>query len=197
MKRFTLFFSFSILLISQSLFAAAPSKVVNDVAVVPAAVVRAIVVQSVKDLIDWKVGEYTNYNIEFFLPGTLDKKVSGEEKGAVWVEEVMDFQGLGKTEVKVKLSRATAEILEYYVNGEKQEIPETPKYEIIDQEEEMLTVPAGTFKTIKVTLKDKESGEMTYIWINPKDVAMEGMVQMTAPTQFGEMTLKLTSFGGM
>ena len=186
MKRFTVLLSFSLFLISQSIFAA-----------IPANLVRTLSIQSAQDLIDWKVGEYANYDIEFMLPGTLAKEVTAEEKGAIWVVQTMEFEMLGATEVKMKISRSTAEILEFYVNGEKQDPPAPPKFEVVDQVEETITVPAGTFKTIKVTLKDLESGEMTYIWINPKDVSMEGTVQMTANSEFGEMTIKLSSFGGM
>lgn len=186
MRRIALLLSIAVLLASQTLFASINQDVV-----------RSLSVQGIQDLIDWKVGEYTEYEIEFLFPGTLKKEVTGEEKGAIWVVQKIEFGSLGTTEVKMKVSRSTGEILEFYVNGEKQDPPAPPKYDIVDQVEEHITVPAGDFDTIKVSLKDLESGEMTHIWINPRDVAMEGIVQMEAPTQFGPMTMKLTGFGGM
>lgn len=186
MKRFAVVLSFALLFASQSLFADVPQNIIRNLAI-----------QGVTDLIDWKVGEWAEFQMEFVFPGTLKKEVTGEEKGAIWVVSVMSFDAFGDTEVKMKLSRATGEILEFYVNGEKQDPPAMPKVDIVDQVEEVITVPAGKFQTIKVTLKDRETGDMSYIWVNPRDVAMEGIVQMQSSTQYGDMTLKLTAFGGM
>lgn len=186
MRRLTVLLSFALLLVSQTLFASIPQNIVNT-----------LVVQGVEDLIDWQVGEYTNYDIEFFFPGTLTKEVTAEEEGAIWIVQVMAFEMLGNTEVRMKVSRSTGEILEFYVNGEKQDPPAPPKVDIVDQVEDTITVPAGTFDTIKITLKDLETEELSYLWINPRDVAMEGLVQMETGTQFGPMKMKLTAFGGI
>jgi hypothetical protein len=184
MKRFTLLFTLVLVFASQSVFASFQQNLIRNLSV-----------QGVQDLIDWEVGEFTSYNIEFIFPGTLKKEVTSEEKGSIWVTQVMSFEMLGDTEVKMKISRSTAEILEFYVNGEKQDPPAPPKVDIVEQVEDTITVPAGTFETIKVTLKDLESDELTYLWINPRDVAMEGLVQMESNSQFGPMVLKLTESG--
>jgi len=147
----------------------------------------------IDDLIEWKVGESADYDLEFLFPGTSHKEVASEVKGAIWLHQTMTMGFLGEVKTRAKISRKTAEILELWVNDEKQDVPEQ-NIEIIKQEEDRITVPAGRFDTIKVTIKDLDSDSTSIVWMNPIATPMEGTVQMEAETQMGPMVMKLTAF---
>ena|SRR3990167_4459750 len=160
----------------------------------PLEVINQLSLQNIQNVINWKVGEWTDYDLEFFIPGSMRKEVTSDEGDALWMTQTMDMGFLGKVDSKVKISRKTGEILELWVNGQKQEVPH-PKIDIVKQEEDRITVPAGTFDTIKVTVKDRETGKLTIIWLNPRDIPMDGTVQMETESEYGQMTLKLKDFG--
>ncbi|MFC2074687.1 hypothetical protein ACFLRA_00240 [Bdellovibrionota bacterium] len=149
--------------------------------------------QGIQYVINWNVGDYTVYDMEMMFGGEMRKEVTSLEDHALWLSQTMDF-GFFQAESRIKIDRRTGEILEFWVNGEKQEIPETD-VSLVKQEEDHITVPAGEFDVIKVTIKDNKTGKLSYIWINPVEVPMEGMVQMQGETELGEMVLKLREFG--
>ncbi|MGE3261806.1 MAG: hypothetical protein AB7K68_08520 [Bacteriovoracia bacterium] len=150
---------------------------------------------SALNVINWKVGEYSDMNIEGFgMPlGTIHKVVASEEGNFIWLNQQMDGSLIGKHLVEAKMDRATAKIVELKQDGKPQQIPDS-KLEIIDQETASITVPAGTFETVHITAKD-EKGQKIQVWMNPRDIALDGAAQQIIEAQI-TMTLKLTKFGG-
>ena len=153
------------------------------------------------DMIDWKVGEWQSYNMESpFGNGEARKEVTGEEGEGVWMTTTMAIMGQN-IDQKVLIRRTDGKILKIIVNGEEQPAPnpEDTEIEILEQREESITVPAGTFDClyIKVKMIDKAQGQesVTELWMAPKDVNMDGNVKMIAETGFMTITLALKSFG--
>ena len=65
--------------------------------------------------------------------------------------------------------------------------------EVVDQKEDSVTVPAGTFQAIYIKIKDKKAGTFQEAWINPQDVPINGMIKVLADTQYGKMKQELTA----
>ena len=80
------------------------------------------------------------------------------------------------------------------VDGKEQAVPKND-IEIVDQKQEQVTVPAGTFDSIHITIKDKaNNGDLSEQWVNPRDIPIAGMVKTLANSQIGKVTMELTSF---
>jgi hypothetical protein len=146
------------------------------------------------DLINWKVGDTTTYSIEmgaFGNMGTMVKSATKEEGGAVWVKN--DANLMGQADVtEILINRADGKILKMLHNGQEQQAP-NDEIEVISQDYTEITVPAGKFKCLHIVAKSKDVSKME-IWANPQAVPLDGSIQMIMDTQFGQMTLKLTTF---
>lgn len=147
------------------------------------------------NLINWKVGEFLEYDMSaaFGSLGKMKKFVASEQGNAIWVKSEMSGMMGGQT-VEALIDRATAQVLEMRQNGKNVEIPKD-KLEVISQEPARITVPAGTFDTIHITAKSEKVKKME-AWINPRDTALDGNVQMVVDAGMLVVTMKLTKFGG-
>jgi hypothetical protein len=90
----------------------------------------------------------------------------------------------------------TGEIKKYIVNGKEQAPPERGDIEIIEQKEDTVQVPAGRFTCVYIKANIQAQGQTAVAeqWINPREVAVMGLVKMVTQTQLGPMTAVLTSF---
>lgn len=149
----------------------------------------------INNVINWKVGEYTEYSLEVMgMPGgTMKKYVASEVGNNIWLNSDVDMMGQ-KQNVEALMDRANGQILEMKQNGKKVDVPNDP-VEIIDQEATSVTVPAGTFEVIHITAKSKQIKKLE-VWANPRDIALDGAAQMMVDSGMFPMTLKLTKFGG-
>ncbi|MBI3017989.1 MAG: hypothetical protein HYY62_08400 [Deltaproteobacteria bacterium] len=146
------------------------------------------------DVIDWKVGDAANYNMQlgFIGKGTVKKTATKEEEGAIWIETNAKTP-LGDERVETLISRADGKILKLIVNGQEQKYEEH-EIELISKDAAEITVPAGTFKTIHVKVKDKTDASDVEAWINPRDIPLGGIVKSSVAKSFLTVTLELTSF---
>ena len=146
------------------------------------------------DVIDWKVGDAANYNMQlgFIGKGTVRKVATKEEEGAIWIETNAKTP-LGDEKVETLISRADGKILKLIVNGQEQKYEEH-EIELISKDAAEITVPAGTFKTIHVKVKDKTDASDIEAWINPRDIPLGGIVKSSVAKSFLTVTLELTSF---
>lgn len=145
--------------------------------------------------LNWKVGQENNYKLNMggFLNGTM--KMSVREVGAdgIWMVQDIDLS-IQKQKVEVLIDPNNGQIKKMLVNGKEQEPPKSD-FEIIDQKEDHITVPAGSFDTIYIKVKDNaNNGQITEQWVNPRDIPLSGMAQSKADSQFGKVTIQLTSF---
>jgi hypothetical protein len=145
-------------------------------------------------LINWKVGDSADYDIELAgngKLGTMVKSATKEEGAAIWVKNDADLGGRSDV-TEVLISRADGKILKMIHNGQEQSAPAND-FQVISHDNASVTVPAGTFSCLHVVGKSKQSSKIE-LWINPNAVSLDGQIQMIAATQFGDMTMKLTAF---
>ena len=111
----------------------------------------------------------------------------------IWMVQDIDLQ-IQKQKVEVLLDPSNGQIKKMIVNG-KEQTPPKADFELIDQKEDKVTVPAGTFEVIYLKIKDNANkGQISEQWVNPRDIPLSGMAQTKADTQMGKMTMQLTSF---
>ena len=140
----------------------------------------------------WVVGEKANYSLNMAIfTGTMVVEVVSDEGNAFWVHQDTELVG-NKSKAEMLIDKETGELLEVRVNGQKQDLPENNESEILEQKEESITVPAGTYDCIYVKIRSE--GRDSEMWVNPFDVPVFGMLKQVSPTQFGPMTLELTEF---
>lgn len=146
------------------------------------------------NLINWKVGDKANFDISagnFGKVGTMIKEVISEEGNNIWVQQKADL-GFQKDESKMLMSRADGKILKLIHNGKEEAMPDD-KIEIISQDSQDVTVPAGTFQSIHIVAKSTKIKKLE-AWINPRDTVMEGAIKQIITTDQIDITLELTSF---
>jgi hypothetical protein len=145
-------------------------------------------------LINWKVGDSANFDIELGGNGKLGEMVktaTHEEGAAIWIKNEADLMGQ-KDVTEALINRADGKVLKMIHNGQEQSAP-ADDFQIISHDNTSITVPAGTFKCLHVVGKSKQSSKIE-VWVNPTRVSLDGTLQMIAATQFGDMTMKLTAF---
>ncbi len=145
--------------------------------------------------LNWKVGDENNYKLNMggFLNGTM--KMSVREIGAdgIWLVQDVDLM-IQKQKIEVLLDPNTGAIKKMLVNGQEQ-TPPKPDYEVLEQKEDKVTVPAGTYDAIYIKIKDKaQNNAISEQWINPRDIPISGMLKSLADSQLGKVTIELTSF---
>lgn len=148
----------------------------------------------VAQAIDWKVGDENNYSVDMsIVKGTM--KMSVREIGAdgIWVDQNMELGFAGKQSASMLIDANTGAVKKFIVNGKEQAIPEN-NMKPIEVKEDKITVPAGTFECIYAKLKDEKTGEEAQAWINPEKISVGGSLKMIQPSQFGNVTILLTSF---
>lgn len=149
------------------------------------------------NVINWKVGDEAHYNVTVasFIKGSMDKSVTKEEGNAVWVKQDINIQ-IQKQVAEMLIDRATAKVLKFLVDGKEQAIPDD-KIEIISQDTQEVTVPAGKFDSIHIVAKSQKVSKIE-VWANPKETCMEGTLkQIIATGIMGDMVMELASFKRM
>ncbi|MBI4042843.1 MAG: hypothetical protein HY391_05135 [Deltaproteobacteria bacterium] len=150
--------------------------------------------------IDWQAGEWSSYEMSLAIAqGTMVKFVSKDEGDKFWMTLLtkLDFFGQPyQVESKMLIRRADGAILEFYVDGQKQEVPQQD-VTLISQEAERITVPAGTFDSIHVKMTVSQDGQTMNVdtWMNPRDVNLDGTIKMVQEGGLMSTTLELTGFG--
>jgi len=155
----------------------------------------ALQAQAGTEGLDWKVGQENNYKLNMggFINGTMKMFVASVGADGIWMTQDIDLM-IQKQKVEVLIDPANGQIKKMLVNG-KEQTPPKADFEIVDQREDKITVPAGTFETIYLKIKDNaNNGQESEQWINPRDIPLSGMVQSKASSQLGPVTIQLTSF---
>ena len=142
----------------------------------------------------WKVGDNADYkiNIGGFFDGTIHSFVRDDNGTEIWVQQDADLMG-NKQKIEILFDKATGQVKKMLADGKEQALPDASNMEVVDQKEDSVTVPAGTFKAIYVKIKDKKDGKIQEAWINPQEVPINGMVKALADSQFGKVTQELTA----
>ena len=187
---------FKSFLIAATLVVSAAASAHNTIAeIILASQLSQIQESVVTQGLDWKVGQENNYKLNMggFLNGTMKMFVREIIADGIWVVQDVDLS-VQKQKVEILIDPANGQIKKMIVNG-KEQAPPKADFEVIDQKEDKITVPAGTFEVIYLKIKDKaNNGQVSEQWINPRDIPLSGMVQSKADSQLGKVTIQLTSF---
>jgi hypothetical protein len=145
--------------------------------------------------LNWKVGQENNYKLSMggFLNGTMKMWVREVIADGIWMVQDIDLS-IQKQKVEVLIDPSNGQIKKMIVNGKEQQPPKAD-FELIDQKEDKITVPAGTFEVIYLKVKDNaNNGQISEQWVNPRDIPLSGMAQSKSDSQLGKVTIQLTSF---
>ena len=145
--------------------------------------------------INWHVGDTNNYKLNMggFLNGTMKMYVREITADGFWLNQEVDLQ-IQKSKVEILLNPNTGEVIKMIVDGKEQTPPKNDT-EVVDQKEATITVPAGTFKTIYLKMKDNaNNGALSEVWVNPRDIPLTGMTKTVSDSQIGKVTIELASF---
>jgi hypothetical protein len=145
--------------------------------------------------LDWKVGQENNYKLNMggFLNGTMKMYVREVIADGIWMVQDIDLS-IQKQKVEVLIDPNNGQIKKMIVNGKEQQPPKTD-FELVEQKEDRVTVPAGTFDAIYLKIKDNaNNGQISEQWVNPRDIPLSGMAKSVANSQLGKVTVELTSF---
>ncbi len=156
-----------------------------------AAIQEGVVTQG----LNWKVGDENNYKLQIggFLNGTMKMYVREIGADGIWMVQDIDLM-VQKQKVEILIDPNTGVIKKLIVNG-KEETPPKADYEVLEQKEDKVTVPAGTYDAIYIKVKDKaNNNSISEQWVNPRDIPLSGMLKSLADSQMGKVTVELTSF---
>ncbi|OFZ28526.1 MAG: hypothetical protein A2622_05370 [Bdellovibrionales bacterium RIFCSPHIGHO2_01_FULL_40_29] len=184
------------LVLAASLMIAVSANAYNTVSESIFASQQAHIQESVVTMgLDWKVGQETNYKLNMggFLNGSMKMYVREVSADGIWMVQDVDLM-IQKQKIEILIDPNTGAIKKMLVDGKEQAIPKSD-YEIVDQKEDRVTVPAGTFDVIYIKIKDKANkDQISEQWVNPRDIPLSGMAKSLADSQLGKVTIELTSF---
>jgi len=148
--------------------------------------------------LDFKKGDFAKYdmNVGSFIKGKMEMNVLDVGADGVWLQQLVDLGFAGKQDVRQLMDPYTGEIKKFIVNGKEQTPPDRGNIEIIEQKQDRVTAPAGTFDVVYIKANVEAQGQKTVAeqWVNPMQVAVMGLVKMVSQTPMGAMTAVLTSF---
>ncbi|MBI3557581.1 MAG: hypothetical protein HY074_15075 [Deltaproteobacteria bacterium] len=144
-------------------------------------------------LINWKVGDMQDSKVSLSLgmEGTMHKEATKEEGNGIWIKNVLTLPIQSDTQ-ELLIDRTSGKTLKYVHNGKEEQMPES-NIEIIGTKNETITVPAGTFKVTHVSAKSKDV-QAIEIWMNPRDISLDGAAKEFLDQGMIKITLELTSF---
>lgn len=185
---------FKSFIVAAGLFIATQAQAVSLPEMLIAQQQNAIVQAVETQALNWKVGDTNNYNVDMgFIKGKMVMSVKSIVAEGIWIAQDMDLGFAGKQNAEMLIDPNTGETKKFLVGGKEQEIPKN-NTEVISVVEDKITVPAGTFDCIHATLKNKDDNSEINAWINPQQIPISGMLKQVAPSQFGKVTVVLTSF---
>lgn len=145
--------------------------------------------------LNWKVGQENNYKLNMggFINGTMKMSVREITADGIWMVQDVDLM-IQKQKIEALIDANTGAVKKMLVNGKEQQPPKSD-FEVVEQKEDHITVPAGSFDTIYIKVKDKaNNGQISEQWVNPRDIPLSGMAKSLADSQLGKVTIELTSF---
>lgn len=184
-----------ILALSMALSFSANAGTINTlVADINAAILHDVEAQSP---FNWKVGDQATYalNMGGFIKGSMVMGVKEVTSDKLVLTQDMDLGFMGKQSCEITMNPNTGETSSFVCNGQAQDPNQGGAIELIEQKEDTVKVPAGTF--VCVYIKAKQGENIIQQWVNPREVPVMGLVKTLAPSQMGEVKVELVSFKRM
>ncbi|GIL17221.1 MAG: hypothetical protein BroJett040_09720 [Oligoflexia bacterium] len=147
---------------------------------------------------NFKVGDTASYNLDMgFIKGSMKMTVKEVAADQVVISQDMDLGFAGKQACDMTLNPNTGEMKKMVCNGQEQNPGDKGDIELVESKEDTITVPAGTFTCLYIKALEKTKNQTIEQWANPKQVPVFGMIKTIAPSQFGKITIALTSYKRM
>ncbi|MGE0631341.1 MAG: hypothetical protein AB7O96_02965 [Pseudobdellovibrionaceae bacterium] len=144
--------------------------------------------------LNWKIGDSLSYKIAIgFFKGTAVVSVKEEVTEGFWLNQAIEISNQ-KMDAQMLIDKNTGRTLKLIVNGKEETPPDPNDIELIDMKEDRITVTAGTFDCIHIRARNKKDKKEINQWANPRDLPVTGVLKSIAPSQFGNVTMELTSF---
>ncbi len=144
--------------------------------------------------LNWNVGDKANYNVNMgFISGTMVMSVASVTDTEIWMNQDLDLGFMGKQKVETLLDRNTGAVKKMIVNGKEEQVP-SQDIEVVSTNQESITVPAGTFDSMHVVLREKGKTDEIHMWANPVAIPISGLLKQVAPGPMGQVTIECTSF---
>lgn len=142
-----------------------------------------------------KKGDSATYNLNMaIIQGSLVMSVYDIVADGVWIHQDIDMSFAGKQKMEMLIDPATGQTKKLIVNGKEEKLPEAGDMELIENKEDTVTVPAGTFTCFYIKALDKKNNKEVQQWVNLRDIPVFGMVKSIAQSQLGPVTIELKSF---
>ena len=115
---------------------------------------------------NWKVGDQATYNLKMgFISGKMIMGVKAYTPDNLVLTQDMDLGFMGKQACEITLNPQTGETKSFVCNGQAQDPNAGGAVELIEQKEDTVKVPAGTF--VCVYIKAKQGENIIQQWVNP------------------------------
>ena len=141
----------------------------------------------------WKVGDVSEFNVSAgtFGSGKMTKTVTQDTGTAFWVLENMSMPG-HQEKLEKLYNKADGQIIKFIRNGTEQN-PADSKIDVESQNDDKVTVPAGTFNTLHIVGKTKNTSRIE-LWSNPDATVIDGTIKLIMKSSFYTITSELTGF---
>jgi len=144
--------------------------------------------------LNWKVGDELNFKLKMsFISGKMKMSVAEVTDSLITLKQDINLSGQSQSCV-TKLNPNNGETQSITCNGQNQNIPNKDDLEIVEMTNEKITVPAGTFDSIHVKIKQKSDNKIIEQWVNMQELPITGMLKAISPSQFGNVVVELESF---
>lgn len=140
------------------------------------------------------VGDNLTYklNLGGFINGTMAMTVKAITATDLVLTQDMDLQ-FQKQSCEATIDMTNGKMKSLVCNGQSQDPGDQGDIEVVDQKEDTITVPAGTFKCVYIKAKMKKDNSEIEQWLNG-GLPITGMAKAIMPSQLGKINLDLSSY---
>jgi hypothetical protein len=129
--------------------------------------------------IHWKVGDTNTYYLQYGLAGLdLIESVNKINQEGLWVQQVAYHAGQKVQVVDILYDQNNGSIKKILLDGKQQSVSDYNNNEVIEHKQDTVTVPAGTFDCHYMLLKNKKSGKLSKVWLNPEISSIGGLLRL-------------------
>jgi hypothetical protein len=158
------------------------------------AAIQAFQTILMNDAVHWRVGDHMEYQISVTIVGNVGSMVNDvqkEEGDAVWLHQHTILSPDNDAQ-DFLVRRSDGKVIKYLKNGQESSFDEDP-VQAASQDDESVTVPAGTFDCTHVIGKTNRSPNVE-VWTNSNATAIDGTIKTVVGGNGLGTTIELTRF---